>query len=118
MFKKFKTDSNYGDALTGERILPGEFALDTAIRNKPSPWSSRGRNKIIKESTIVWLAEEAGLKICGNNCDCESDERVSESAPRVESEDVGVGNGTGEAGKSKVGGKSSSKRSTVGSTKD
>ena len=63
MFRKFKTNSNYGDAVTGARILPGSEVFDTGIRNAKTPWIGRGKTKVIKEETIVWLAEQAGYTL-------------------------------------------------------
>lgn len=108
---------NGADAITGERVSPNERVFDTGIRNYRAPYMGNARNRVVKEATIVWLAKEAGLKICGDNCDCKSDERVSEPAQVVEREDVGVGDGAVEAGEPKAGGKPAAKRRSTGTTK-
>ena len=108
---------NGADAITGERVSPNERVFDTGKRNFRAPYMSNSRNRVVKEETIVWLAKEAGLKICGDNCDCKSVERVSEPAQVVEREDVGVGDGEAEAGESKAGGKPPAKRRASGTTK-
>lgn len=108
---------NGADAITGERCAPGERVFDTGMRNRFQPYMSNHRTRVVKEETIVWLAEQAGLKICGGNCDCKSGERVSEPAPLVEREDAGVGSGTVEAGKAETGGKQAAKRRTSGASK-
>ena len=108
---------NGADAVTGERCAPGERVFDTGFRNRVAPYMSNHRSRVVKEATIVWLAEQAGFKLCGDECGCKSDVGVSESAPVVDGADVGVGDGEVEVGKSKVGGKSPAKRRAAGSTK-
>lgn len=108
---------NGADVITGERISPGDRVFDTGKRNLRAPYMSNSRNRVIKEETIVWLAKEAGIKLCGDNCDCKSDERVSEPASVVEREDAGVGDGEAEVGAPKAGGKPAAKRRASGTTK-
>lgn len=108
---------NGADAITGERVSPGQRVFDTGKRNLRAPYMSNSRTRVIKEETIVWLAKEAGLKICGDNCDCKSTKRVSEPAQVVEREDVGVGDGASEAGEAEAGGKPAAKRRSSGTTK-
>lgn len=108
---------NGADAITGERCVPGERVFDTGVNNRAQPYISNHRTRVVKEETIVWLAKEAGLKICGDNCDCKSDERVSEPAPVVEREDVGVGVGEVEAGEATAGGGKAPKRRSSGASK-
>ena len=108
---------NGADAITGERVSPGERVFDTGKRNFRAPYMSNSRNRVVKEETIVWLAREAGFKLCGDDCDCKSDGGVSESASVVEREDVGVGDGEVEVGKPKAGGKPPVKRRASGTTK-
>lgn len=91
--KKGVTFESCGDAITGERIHKGEEVVFTGLKNRPSNWMRKGRYRVIKEETIVELAKAAGLRICGDDCDCKSNERVSEPASVVEREDVGVGVG-------------------------
>lgn len=108
---------NGADAVTGERCAPGERVFDTGMRNRIMPYMSNHRTRVVKEATIVWLAEQAGLKICGGKCDCKSDERVSEPAPLVEREDAGVGGGEVEAGEVEAGGGKPAKRRASGASK-
>ena len=105
-----------GDAITGERIHKGEKVVFTGLRNRPTNWMRKGRFRVLKEETIVELAKAAGLKICGDNCDCKSDERVSKPAPSVEREDASVGGGAAPARAVKAGGRKSY-RSPVGDSK-
>lgn len=104
-----------GDAITGERIHKGEKVVFTGHRNRPTNWMRKGRYRVIKEETIVELAKAAGLKICGDNCDCKSDERVSEPAPRVERSDASAGGGAPSSGAVKAGGRKSY-RGSVGNS--
>jgi len=112
-----KMRSNCADAITGERIGPNQRALDTGFKNKRTAYMANSRNRVVKEETIVWLAEQAGLKICGDKCSCKSDERVSEPAQVVEREDAGVGDGAGEAGAVEAGGSKPSKQRSSGTAK-
>ena len=109
--------SNGADAITGDRCAPGERVFDTGIRNRRAAYMSNHRTRVVKEETIVWLAKEAGLKLCGDNCDCKSDERVSEPAPRVEPEDAKSGGGEAPTGKAKAGGSTTTKRRSSGASK-
>ena len=93
---------NGADAITGERVTPGMRVFDTGVKNRRAPYMGNSRTRVIKEETIVWLAKEAGLKICGDNCDCKSDATVPDVAQVVEREDVGVGSGKAKAGTSKA----------------
>lgn len=95
-------NGNGADAITGERVTPGSRVFDTGVRNRRAPFMANSRTRVIKEETIVWLAKEAGLKLCGDNCDCKSDERVPESTPSVEREDASAGGGEVEAGTPKA----------------
>jgi hypothetical protein len=108
---------NGADAVTGERCSPGERVFDTGFKNRTAPYMSNHRTRVVKEETIVWLAKEAGIKLCGDECGCKSDGRVSEPAPRVESEDASVGGGEASPGKAKVGRKPAAKRRSSGTTK-
>jgi hypothetical protein len=111
MFKKFKTGSNYGDAVTGERILPGAEVFDTGIRNAKTPWIGRGKTKVIKEDTIVWLAEQAGFTVTKRNGGDSGNAKV------VDGTDVSVGGGEAEAGEVEAGGKPTVKRRSNGAVK-
>lgn len=108
---------NGADAITGERCSPGERVFDTGVKNRSSTYLRNHRTRVVKEETIVWLAKEAGLKICGDNCDCKSDERVSKPAPRVESEDAESGGGEAPVRKVKAGGSTTAKRRSSGASK-
>ncbi len=97
---------NAGDAITGERIFPGERALDTGYP-VTFPFELRETStRFIKEATIVWLAERAGFRICnGDACKChDGDSRDTKS---VDGEDVSVGGGEAPAGKAKARGRKS-----------
>lgn len=101
---------NLYDALTGERISLGVEVLSTDI-----PASKRIRTsqatKVIGRDTIVWLAEQAGLRIVNG------DARDSGNAEVVDAANVGVGDGEASIGEVEVGGGKSSKRRSSGSTK-
>jgi hypothetical protein len=104
--KKFTVGANYSaDAITGERFSPGEEVIDTGIPNKESLFMRRSKTRLIKEATIVWLAEEAGFTITKRNGG------DSGNAAVVDREDAGLGGGAPEAGEAKAGGgKPSGKR--------
>ena len=103
--------SNLGDAITGERVLPGERVFDTGLSHKGSPWMGRGRTRVIKEDTIVWLAEQAGYVVT------KRDAGDSRNAKVVDGEDVGVGVGEIEVGEAEVGGGDAPKRRSSRKTK-
>lgn len=104
--------SNMADALSGERIFPGDVAVDTGFANREFPYQSNGKTKVLKEETIVRLAEAAGYVV--TKCDGVI---VGESE-NVDGSDVGVGGGEGSVGEVAVGGKSASKRRSDGPVKD
>jgi hypothetical protein len=106
MVKKFTLGANYSaDAITGERFRPGEDVIDTGIPNKESLFMRRSKTRLIKEATIVWLAEGAGFTVTKRNGG------DSGNAEVVDREDAGLGGGAPEAGKVKAGGgKPSGKR--------
>lgn len=107
----FVAGSNFGDAITGARVLPGERVFDTGYANKNSPWIGRGRTRVIKEDTIVWLAEQAGYTVT---------KRVagdSGNAKSVDATDVESGDGEVEVGEVEVGGSKPAKRRSGGSAK-
>jgi F420-0:gamma-glutamyl ligase len=95
--------SNCADALTGERIFPGEVAIDTGYKNKTSPYQNYSKTKMIKEETLVRLAEEAGYALV------KRDAGDSGDAEGVDGEDASVGGGEAPVGEAKAGGKSASK---------
>lgn len=107
--KKFvKLSGNAGDALTGERIFPGEEVFDTGIKNARSPWIGRHKTRVVKEETIVWLAEQAGFTITKRNAG------DSGNAAVVDRADVVSGEGEAKVGKPKAGGKQAAKRRADG----
>ena len=107
---KTRNGGNTADALTGERIFPGEEVYDTKLPNKRYPYSNNGRTLILKEATVVWLAEQAGL--IGKR-----DAGDSGNATVVDGEDVGVGEGEAPVGESEVGGGEAPKRRSSRATK-
>ena len=108
--RKLSNAGNCADALTGERVFPGEEVFDTGLPNKRHPYQNAGRTLFLKEATIVWLAEEAGLIVKRDAGDSGNTEVVDES-------DVGVGVGEAEAGEAEVGGSSAPKRRSGGKAK-
>lgn len=101
---------NLYDALTGERISLGVEVLSTDI-----PASKRVRTsqatKVIGRDTIVWLAEQAGLRIV------DGDAGNSGNSEVVDAADVGVGDGEASVGEASAGGNKSSKRRSSRTTK-
>lgn len=108
--RKLSNAGNCADALTGERVFPGEEVFDTGLPNKRHPYQNAGRTLFLKEATIVWLAEEAGLIVKRDGGD-------SGNAEVVDGEDVGVGVGEVEAGEVEVGGSKTVKRRSNGAVK-
>ena len=106
-----KIGSNAGDAVTGERILPGETVFDTGIRNRSSSYMGRTKTRLIKEATIVWLAEQAGYDVV------KRDAGDSGSAEGVDATDVGLGDGEDSVGEASSGGSKPAKRRSTGTTK-
>ena len=107
---KTQNGGNTADALTGERIFPGETVYDTELPNKRHPYANSSRTLILKEDTVVWLAEQAGLVI-------KRDAGDSGNAEVVDGADVGVGSGEVEVGEDPVGGSESVKQRSAGKTK-
>ena len=102
---------NAADSLTNERIFPGERVFDTGLPNRRAPYLGHSRTRLLKEATIVWLAEQAGYDVV------KRDAGDSGNAEVVDGEDVGVGNGEAEAGKAKAGGSKPVKRRSSGASK-
>jgi hypothetical protein len=100
---EFSIYSSGADAITGERIFPGESVLDTNIANVQTPYMGDMLTRFVKESTIVWLAESAGYTLV------RSDEGDSSNAEVVVGEDVGVGGGETPVGDSPVRGRKAAK---------
>jgi len=102
-----ENSGNSADALTGERIFPGTRVFDTGYANRRTPFLNVTRTRMLKEETIVALAEAAGFKICGDDCAGKrpkSGKRVSKPASGVVGEDAVVGVGEVEAGEDSAGG--------------
>ena len=107
--RKYKVDANYfADAITGKRFAVGEEIIDTGIPNKETLFMRRSKTRLIKEETLVWLAEEAGFTITKRNGGDSSNAAV------VDREDVVSGGGAPEAGKAKAGGGKPSGKRPVG----
>lgn len=91
------------DAITGERIFPGDRVLDTQVPNMPNSYMSDTLTRYLKEDTIVWLAEIAGYDVVKRDAgDFGDSEGVDES-------DVSVGGGASSVGGVKAGGRKVSK---------
>lgn len=102
---------NAADSLTGERITPGERVFDTGIRNKRTPYLGHSKTRLLKEATIVWLAEQAGYTVT------KRDAGDSGNAKSVDTADVESGDGEAEAGEVKAGGSKPAKRRASGTAK-
>ena len=100
---EFSIYSSGADAITGERIFPGESVVDTNINNAVTPYMGDTLTRFVKESTIVWLAESAGYTLTRSN---EGDPSNTED---VGGEDASVGGGETPTGNAKARGKSSVK---------
>lgn len=98
MFKTMIHD-NMADCVTGERVFPGDIVFDTTYPNATAPFMLNGRSRVIKEETIVWLAEQAGYTLT------KRDAGDSGNAKVVDGEDAGVGGGEVAVGKPKAGGR-------------
>ena len=107
----FITNGNCADCVTGERIFPQERVFNTGVLNKRYPYSG-GKTRIIKEATIVWLAEQAGYDVIKRAAGDSGD------AKSVDGADASVGGGEVEAGEAKAGGSKPVKRRSSGSTKN
>jgi len=102
---------NAADAVTGERIFPKERVLDTGIKNRRAPYGNNTRTRLVKEDTIVWLAEQAGYTLTKRDAGNSGDTKV------VDGEDASVGGGEAEAGEVKAGGSKPAKRRSGGASK-
>ena len=96
---EFSIYSSGADAVTGERIFPGDSVLDTNVANVPVPYMGDTLTRFVKESTIVWLAESAGYTLT------RSDEGDPSDTEVVVGEDVSVGGGETSVGDSPVRGR-------------
>ena len=99
------------DCVTGERLTFDEPVLDTGILNRKQPVMNASRNRLVKESTIVWLAEAAGYTLTKRDAGNSGDTKV------VDGEDASVGGGEAEAGEVKAGGSKPAKRRSGGASK-
>ena len=100
---EFSIYSSGADAITGERIFPGESVVDTNINNAVTPYMGDTLTRFVKESTIVWLAESAGYTLT------RSDAGNPSNTEDLGGEDVIVGGGETPTGNAKARGKSSIK---------
>jgi len=98
-----RSGDNRADAVTGERLFPHDVVFDTGYNNVSAPHALNGRTRVIKESTIVWLAEAAGYVVTKRDAGDFGD------AEGVDESDVSGGGGAPKAGAVKAGGKSVSK---------
>ena len=96
---EFSIYASGADAITGERIFPGDSVLDTNVANVPVPYMGDTLTRFVKESTIVWLAESAGYTLT------RSDEGDPSDTEVVVGEDVSVGGGETPVGDSPVRGR-------------
>ena len=96
---EFSIYSSGADAVTGERIFPGDSVLDTNVANVPVPYMGDTLTRFVKESTIVWLAESAGYTLTRSDAGDSSDTEV------VVGEDVSVGGGETPVGDAPVRGR-------------
>ena len=106
---KRELGDNAADTITGERIFPNEVVWDTGIKNLVYPFDNY-RTHVVKESTIVWLAEKAGLIV-------KRDVGDSGNSEVLDAGDVESGNGEVKAGKVKAG-RRKSVGGSVGSVED
>ena len=102
--KMISVRSSSADAVTGERLRSSDPVLDTGIANKRQPCMNNSRTRLIKESTIVWLAEAAGYTLTKRNAGDSGD------AKGVDGEDASVGGGADPVGEAKTGGGETPKR--------
>jgi len=99
------------DCVTGERLTFDEPVLDTGILNRKQPVMNASRNRLVKESTIVWLAEAAGYTLTKRDAGDSGDAKVVDGA------DASVGGGEDPVGEVEVGGSKPAKRRSAGKTK-
>lgn len=94
-----KFNGTGADAITGERIFPGEDVMDTNIANSVTPYMTDTLTRFVKESTIVWLAESAGYTLVRSN------EGNSSDTEKLDGTNVSVGGGEGSSRNAKARGK-------------
>jgi hypothetical protein len=95
------------DFITGDRIALGDKIVVTPYKNRKVPMGN-SRMKLVKEETIVWLAEQAGYTLV---------KRDAGDAKGVDAGDAESGDGAVKAGKAKAGGKQTVKRRASGPVK-
>ena len=93
----FNDVSTGADAVSGERIFPGDSVVDTRFSNQITPYMRDTLTRFVKESTIVWLAEQAGYDVI------KRDAGNSVNAEGVDGTNVSVGDGAASLGEVKVG---------------
>jgi|694.fasta_scaffold80068_4 hypothetical protein len=104
------SSSHNMDCVTGERIDRDVFVVEVPFRNKGKNLGA-SRLKLLKEETIVWLAEEAGYVVT------KRDGGDSGDAAVVDGADVIVGGGEDSVGAASAGGRKPVKRRSDGSSK-
>jgi hypothetical protein len=109
---EFSVYNTGADAVTGERIFPGESVLDTNINNVQTPYMGDMLTRFVKENTIVWLAEQAGYTLT------KRDAGDSGDTEGVDGTDAIVGGGEGPVGEAPSGGSKATKRRSSGTIKD
>ena len=109
---EFSIHSSGADAVTGERIFPGDSVLDTNINNVMVPYMSDTLTRFVKEDTIVWLAEQAGYTLTKRDAGDSGDTEV------VDGTNASVGGGETPLGEAPFGGSKATKRRTSGTVKD
>ena len=97
----FSEHNSGADAVTGDRLFPGDTVLITEFPNMLTPYMIDNPTRVIKEETIVWLAEQAGYDVV------KRDAGDSGNAEVVDGEDASVGGRTSKAGKAKARGRKS-----------
>lgn len=102
--------SHNRDAITGERINHGELVVETPFRNRAANLGS-SRLRLIKEDTVVWLAEEAGYVVTKRDAGDSGDAEVVDGA------DVVVGRGEASVGGASAGGRKGAGRRSNGKAK-
>ena len=109
---EFSVYNTGADAVTGERIFPGEVVLDTNIANVQTPYMGDMLTRFVKEDTIVWLAEQAGYTLTKRDAGDSGDTEV------VDGTNASVGGGETPLGETPFGGSKATKRRTSGTVKD
>ena len=87
MLSIFRSVDYGADCVTGDRLVPGDSFLNTGVDNMATPYMSENSYRLIKESTIVWLAEQAGYDVVKRDAGDPVDATV------VDREDVSGGGG-------------------------